>query len=631
VPTIPLYYHQPQVPSARGVRASPNMMGVQDAARAQLQESVQGLQNDLQEAKDYRTKKELELARNEAWGQFQNSLQERGEEEKWVEQWEKQSAEVAKPFLQTKGLSLKAKREFEFEQKAWEQQTRLGVQNLATQRGIAVSKQVATAAADSAWDNGDEEGATKVYAEMVERKLLDARLVPQMVEKGRARMQGVALSRELDVAATLPPAQGYVALEDLRERLQAKAQGLDALPDRERLARLGQVEKGQRSLQRGMLEEAREILKGIEKGELGVEALGAAVESGAIDEVIATALGWSPEEEEPQKQFGGAIAGALAKQKEKVAEAQLKEDRAHAAKLEGLMSKIYPSGTSGGTLGMADIDQARKLGFIEEEEYEKLKAAIAGQLYLEQHGHVYRSEMAKIGGLVNRDVKNWGFWAKAGLVLATHGLATEAVVNGFSYGVDSSPSEWRRRVEAVGKLPLSKQGRIEVAKALLAVRIKDLMDGEEGVDDSLFDRRVSKQELEVRREISNELKKHADTLGPMLTLQLFLSLEDVVRADFDEYKGNPPAEVVDGLKGNVKGQIQNAASGRVLNELYGLFSNGAGGPVNFNFADRAGSAAPTQKPESVDKSRFSSSAVVQEPDEEGYVDLGGYNPREGAE
>jgi len=204
------------------------MMGVQDAARRQMNEAFEGLRNDLQEAKDYRVKKELELARNEAWGQFQESLKERGEEEKWAEQWEKQSAEVAKPFLQMKGLSLKAKRELEFEQKAWAQQTRLGVQNLATQRGIEVSAKVAYAAADSAWDNGDEQGARTVYAEMVERKLLDARLVPQMVEKGRARMQ---VQEVMGLLNTDPIA----ALEMIKERREDnKPKHFDRLSEEQR-------------------------------------------------------------------------------------------------------------------------------------------------------------------------------------------------------------------------------------------------------------------------------------------------------------------------------------------------------------------------------------------------------------
>jgi len=626
VPTIPLYYHQPQVPSARGVRASPNMLGVQDAARRQMGEAFEGLRNDLQEAKDYRVKKELELARNEAWGQFENSLKERGEEEKWAEQWEKQSAEVAKPFLQNKGLSLKARQELEFEQKAWEQKTRLGVQNLATQRGIEVSKQVAFAAADSAWDNGDEQGATKVYAEMVQRKLLDGRLVPHLVEKGRARMQVVALLREIDVAANLPPAQGYVALDELRERLQAKAQGLDALTDKERLARLGQVEKGQRALQGGMLKEARNILKGIEKGDFGGEAIGAAVEAGAIDETIARALGWSPE---ANAELKGALGAAVGKREQLQAKAELTEARANTAKFEQFRARIRPSDTSGGSVGLGDIEQARKLGFISEAQAEQLRAEVREQLEFETGGYVYRAEMAKVGELVKANVKNWSLTGKfaAGLGVTMLNpvagvLSVLPLTVGWEYYVDSNPEEWRKRFEAVGKLNLSKEGRIAVAKSLMAVRMDDLMDGEEAVEGSIFDRRVSKPEVEVRRALKDELATHAAALGPRLIGELFLNLEEVVREDFDQYKGKPPVEVVDALKERVKARVQRAAAGRQLGELYELFGAGGAGAINYDFAERGGRAVPQAVDEEVEPADI---------DEDGWVDLGGYAPRGGTE
>gem|GEM_PF-1749595 len=599
------------------------MMGGQDAARRQMNEAFEGLQESLQEANDYRVDKELKLLQQEKWGQFQASLAERGEEDKWVESWEKESRDLAKPFLQKKGLSLKKRQQLEFEQRAWAQQTRLAVQNLATQRGIEVSKQVGFTAADKAWDSGDEVGAIATYNEMVERKLLDGRLVEGLVEKGRARMQGVALSREMDVAATLPAAHGYEALEDLRERLQAKAEGFDALTDKERLARLGQVEKGQRVLQLGMLEEARKILKGIEKAEVGVEALSAAVDAGAVDETIARALGWSPK---AGKELWGELGLAVHRRNAASAKAELTETRAETAKFEQFRARIRPTDTTGGRVGLGDIEQARKLGFISEAQADQLRAEVAEQLEFEQGGHVYRSEMAKARELAVKDVKNWPLWAKAGLFIGTSGAAIYAIIDGYRYETDSNPDEWRRRFEAVEKLNLSKEGRIDVAKQLMKVRIDDLMDGEEAVSDSIFDRRVNKAEVEVRRVLKDELETHADILGPRLIGELFLNLEEKVREDFDQYKGKPPAEVVEALKVNLKARVQRAAAGRELGELYTIFGEGGAGTINFNYAEPAGSASPAQKPESVDKSAYSSSAVVQEPDDEGWVNLNGWKP-----
>jgi len=188
MPTIPLYFHtQSGAPGGHGVRASPGMAGALDGAQAQLQETLSGLKMQLQQTRDFRAKTELELAREERWGQFQESLRERGQEDSWVADWEKSTQGLAKEYLQ--GVSPQARAQLEFEQRAWEQKTRLAVQGLATQRGIEVATKVAHEAANTAWDRGDEAGAMEIYRQMVDRRLLDERLVDSLAEKGRTRAQ----------------------------------------------------------------------------------------------------------------------------------------------------------------------------------------------------------------------------------------------------------------------------------------------------------------------------------------------------------------------------------------------------------------------------------------------------------
>jgi len=146
-----------------------------------------------QAAHDFRVEKELELAQREAWGQFQETLAERGEEDKWVEQWERHLGAALKPY-QTggaglRGVSREAREALEFKRRAFELDKRQAVQQQATARGVAVATKVGLDSVNASWDSGDEVGAINGLGELVSKRLLDEKLVPQMIEEGKARMQ----------------------------------------------------------------------------------------------------------------------------------------------------------------------------------------------------------------------------------------------------------------------------------------------------------------------------------------------------------------------------------------------------------------------------------------------------------
>jgi len=215
VARIPLFYHQSQVaqsggrPRASG-GSSPHFPEY-EAARARIDQFNQR----RQAAHDFRVEKELELAQGEAWGQFQETLAERGEEDKWVEQWEKHLGAALKPYQAggagLRGVSREAREALEFKRRAFEVDKRLAVQQQATARGVAVATKVGLDSVNAAWDNGDEQAAINGLGELVSKRLLDEKLVPQMVEKGRARAQLQGVMRELNT-------DPIGALERLKER-----------------------------------------------------------------------------------------------------------------------------------------------------------------------------------------------------------------------------------------------------------------------------------------------------------------------------------------------------------------------------------------------------------------------------
>jgi len=149
---------------------------------------------------------------------------------------------------------------------------------------------------------------------------------------------------------------------------------------------------------------------------------------------------------------------------------------------------------------------------------------------------------------------------------------------------DSEPEEWDKRFAGVANSGFSKDTRLELVKELLALRTIDVQDGEEAVKGSIIDRKVSAAEKEVRSELNAALAEHVATLRPQRLKDLFFNLEGAVRAEFDKYKGAPPAAEVEKLRAHLNNRISQAVTGQASSEIYTILAPAGGSAPALDFS-----------------------------------------------
>lgn len=156
-------------------------------AVAQLGETGADWAVKLQQADNYRKKSELDLALNDEWNGFQQTITPAADPAKLVPDWEKKMAAV----VASKGKDMPPSMQAEVSHLVGQFKTQTTGQlgHLAQSMTIDKAKKAGTARLESAWDNFDEKGAEAIMQEMAGHGLIYAEDIPAMREKGVQRMQ----------------------------------------------------------------------------------------------------------------------------------------------------------------------------------------------------------------------------------------------------------------------------------------------------------------------------------------------------------------------------------------------------------------------------------------------------------
>jgi hypothetical protein len=170
------------------------MLDPQFAAQERVAGAVAGLGNVLsdaavkmQQASDYRHLANLDNQMEQAWGSYNDALNENSDEGKWVDSWKKTLAETVKQ-VTPKNADPSLKQRFELRAKEFEATTTVAMGHRAQRSGVVKARAAGIARDEQLWHEGDEVNALENIKAMKSLGLLHEDEAQRMAERGKTKM-----------------------------------------------------------------------------------------------------------------------------------------------------------------------------------------------------------------------------------------------------------------------------------------------------------------------------------------------------------------------------------------------------------------------------------------------------------